>query len=64
MQDFIMLSPQTLVGALLLSAVPSALAETCQAPINHPGEPYSYVQPRNTTILADGHSPAVFPSRE
>ncbi|KAJ5296032.1 hypothetical protein N7508_010853 [Penicillium antarcticum] len=57
-----MLSPQALVGALLLSAVPSALAETCQAPINHPGEPYSYVQPRNTTILTDGHSSAFLPS--
>ncbi|KAJ5298613.1 uncharacterized protein N7443_006733 [Penicillium atrosanguineum] len=54
---------QTLLGACLLLAAPSVAADTCQAPINHPGEPFSNVQALNTTILSTyGHSPAVLPS--
>lgn len=54
-----------LFGAWLLLAAPSVVADTCQAPINHPGEAFSNVQPLNTTILSTyGHSPAVLPSRE
>ncbi|RAH70027.1 beta-glucosidase, partial [Aspergillus aculeatinus CBS 121060] len=49
-----------LSGALL---APSVHASTCQAPINHPGKPFSHVQPLNTTILTPyGSSPAVYPS--
>lgn len=56
---------QALLGAWLLLAVPSVAADTCQAPLNHPGEPFIYVQPRNTTILTPyGDSPAVLPSRK
>ncbi|GCB27704.1 probable beta-glucosidase G [Aspergillus awamori] len=54
--------------ALLLSSLllaPSVGASTCQTPINHPGEPFSYVQPLNTSILTPyGGSPPVFPSPE
>jgi beta-glucosidase len=56
---------QGLLGAFLLLAAPSVAADTCHAPVNHPGEPFSYVQPQNTTILTPyGDSPAVLPSRE
>lgn len=61
-----MLSPQALFGALVLLSAPSAVvADTCKAPINHPGEPFSFVQPLNTTILTPyGHSPPAYPSRK
>ncbi|KAJ5380547.1 uncharacterized protein N7496_002975 [Penicillium cataractarum] len=58
-----MLSAQALLGAWLLLSAPSVAADTCQTPIDHPGEPFSYVQPLNTTILSPyGHSLPVFPS--
>ncbi|KAJ5899853.1 hypothetical protein N7495_004597 [Penicillium taxi] len=60
-----MFPTEALVGALMLSAAPLAVAESdyCKAPINHPGEDFSYVQPLNTTILTPyGSSPPVYPS--
>ncbi|PYH93357.1 hypothetical protein BO71DRAFT_381635 [Aspergillus ellipticus CBS 707.79] len=49
-----------LLSGLLLAPVD---ASTCQTPIDHPGEPFSYVQPLNTTILSPyGHYPAGLPS--
>ncbi|CAI7598569.1 unnamed protein product [Penicillium manginii] len=58
-----MFPTQALLAVSLLLAGPSAAADTCKAPINHPGEPFSNVQPRNTTILSPyGHSPLILPS--
>lgn len=56
---------QALLGAWLLLAAPAVAADTCKAPINHPGEPFAYVQPKDTKILTPyGSSPAVLPSRK
>lgn len=52
-----------LSGLLLVSS--ASASNTCQPPGPFTGTPYSYVQPRNTTIVSDyGQSPAVYPSRE
>ncbi|KAE8148639.1 glycosyl hydrolase family 3 N terminal domain-containing protein [Aspergillus avenaceus] len=57
---------KVLTDAMLLSGLllaPSVSGSTGQTPIDHPGKPFSYVQPRNTSILTPyGHSPAVHPS--
>lgn len=47
-----MLHKSSLLGACLLLSAPALGADTCKAPINHPGEPFSNVQPKDTHIYS------------
>lgn len=59
-----MLHKSSLLGACLLLSAPAFGADTCEAPINHPGAPFENIQPKDTKILSTyGHSPEVLPSR-